>query len=164
MIFPKISKFNKIKFIFPAKRFICFVLKMEISQNSIFLLNNQFYKVYKRLISSKSKNESTKEDIEWITSQLTSENRRNCENAVNVLTEIEDYGLSLNSLISALSRSSSGNFDLIADGIFKLLLNVEQDFGITEKHHPGILLISSESNERMLYLSHKIEDIIQTRY
>lgn len=138
---------------------------MEVSQiNSILSLNNHFYKVFKRVVEKRGKNESVADELKWINAQLLNENRKICENAVNVLIHVGsyDFGSALNALISALSRVSSGNYDLIADGMFKLMRNVNQNYGITEKPHPGILMIS-ESSEKMLYLSKKIEEILNER-
>lgn len=139
---------------------------MEISANiSILALNNQFYKRFKRLIEKKSKNESISEELEWINTKLIDENRNICENAVNILVEFgrkQDPAFSLNALISSLSRVSNENYDLIADGIFKLLQNINCDFGIIEKAHPAIIFIN-ESSERMLYLSNKIAESFKNR-
>ena len=134
-------------------------------QNSTLSLNNHFHKVFKRLNERKGKNEPISDEIEWINKQLLHENRKICENSVIVLVQFgraQEFAVALNSLIAALSGVSHTNFDLIADGIFKLLQNVKDQFGITEKSHPAILLIS-ESSEKMLYLSQKIEDIINDK-
>lgn len=139
-------------------------MNLEIN-NSVLTLNNHFYKVFKRLNEKKGKNESVSDEIDWINKQLNQENRRICENTVIVLVQYgksHDFGFSLNSLISSLSLHSNKNYDLIADGIFKLIQYVTDEFGISEKPHPAILLIS-ESSERMLYLSQKIDEIFNSR-
>lgn len=133
--------------------------------NSVLSVNNQFYKVFKRIIDKKGKNASTKEEIEWINNHLLHENPKICECAVTVLVHLgkSEFGLSLNYLISALSSNSfNQHFEIIANGIFKLLQSTSTEFEITEKAHPAILLISP-STERMNYLTQKIEDIFNTR-
>mgnify|MGYP003513627103 CR=1 FL=1 len=147
-------------------------VKMEIVpiKNSVLSVNNHFHKVFKKLIDKKNKNDSIATEIEWISSQLTNETRQICENAANVLVEygkIFDQGFSLNLLVSSFSRIQNSNFDLIANGIFKLLLesmrnseNYENQFGITNKIHPVSLLISESNNLKMLYLSQKIEETL----
>lgn len=134
-------------------------------QNSTLSLNNHFHKAFKRLIEKKGKDEPISDELEWINKQLLHENRQICENSVIVLVHFgraHEFAVALNSLIAALSSVSHNNFDLIADGIFKLIQNVKDQFGITEKSHPAILLIS-ESSEKMLYLSQKIEGIINDK-
>lgn len=132
--------------------------------NSVLSVNNHFYKVFKRIIDKRKKNESISDEIEWINAQLLHENRKICENAVNVLIQfgVFDFILASNALISALSRTSNCNYDLIGDGIFKLLQKVNSKFGINEKPHPAILMIS-DSSEKMLYLSKKIEDTFENK-
>lgn len=138
-------------------------MEFKFVNNSVLSLNNHFYKVFKRLIEKKAKDEPHSDEIEWISNQLLHENRKISENSVIVLVQFgrsHDLAVALNALIAALSIASCSNFDLIANGIFKLLQNVNNPFGITEKPHPAILLIS-ESSEKMLYLSQKIEEIIK---
>lgn len=137
-------------------------MDLQILNNSVLSLNNHFHKVFKRLIEKKGRDEPFSDEIEWINKQLLHENRKICVNSVIVLVEFgraHEFSVALNALIAALSGVSDNNFDLIADGIFKLLQNVKDQFGITEISHPAILLIS-ESSEKMLYLSQKIEEII----
>lgn len=135
-------------------------MDVSVVKYSVLSINNHFYKVFKRLIEKRNKNESISAELEWINGQLLHENRKICENSVFVLIEFGnyDFGLASNCLISALPRASS-NYDLISNGIFKLLRNVNQQFGITEKIHPGILMIN-ELSERMFYLSQKIQEIL----
>lgn len=138
---------------------------MEVpSNNSILSVNSHFFKVFKRYIEKKGKNESVADELEWINSQLLVENRKICENSVNFLIHVgnSNFGFALNSLISALPRASTINYDLIGDGIFKLMRLSDQKYGIIDKAHPGLLLIS-ENSERMLYLSKKIEEILNNK-
>lgn len=138
--------------------------------NSVLSINNSFYKVFKTLKDKRSKNESTAKEVEWIQSQLLSENSRICENGVNVLISScgagIEVGFALNSLVSSLPRLAA-NYEIVADGIIKLLLlDVDRSdyrcpFGIQNKPHPLLLLID-DSNEKMLYLSLKIAGIIKS--
>lgn len=141
---------------------------MEVPENnSVFSINNSFYKVFKTLNDKKLKNESTAKEVEWIQSQLVHENPKICENSVNVLISFYDFGFAVNSLVSALPRVSSGCWEIVADGIFKLLLTevVHKEnkclFGTHTKPHPLLLLID-DSSEKMLYLSRKIVGVLRS--
>lgn len=139
--------------------------------NSVLSTNNSFFKIFKALKDKKAKNESISQEIEKLQVQLQSENPKVCENAVNVLissTEIGvEVGFVLNSLVSSLPRLSAGCYVIVADGIIKLLLrDLEKadyscPFGIQLKAHPMLLLLDdSNDNEKMLYLSTKVESIL----
>lgn len=140
---------------------------MEIPQNnSVLSINNSFYKFFKTIEDKRNKNEATGKEIEWIQAQLLSEKPKICENAVNVLILSCDVGFSLNCLVSTLPRVPIGSYEIIADGLIKLLLlDIESPdykcpFDIQKKSHPMLLLID-ESSERMLYVSKKIVGILK---
>ncbi|CRL03317.1 CLUMA_CG016502, isoform A [Clunio marinus] len=133
--------------------------------NSILSINNNFYKILLKIHENKRNNQSYTKEIEWIKEQLLNENRNFCENAVNVLIDANDNGFALNTLVSTLSRLPSTNFEIVADGIFKILLNdlkfpnYKCPFGILQKAHPLLFLIDG-SVERMLYFSQKIIKVL----
>ena len=135
--------------------------------NSVLSTNNNFYKIYKTIDEKKSRNEPATKELEWIQSQLLSDDSKIAENAVNVLILSCDVGFALNSFVVALPRLSNGNHELVADGIIQLLLSdlktpeYKCQFGIHQKAHPMLLLID-ESSEKMLYLSMKIIGILKS--
>ena len=142
---------------------------MEIPENiSVLLINNSFYKVLKSLKDKKRKNDSIAKEIEWIQAHLLSENPKICENAVNVLISCHEIevGLALNCIVSTLPRLQAGTFEIVADGMIKLLirdvcrLDYSCPFGIQLKTHPMLLLID-ESPEKMLFVSQKIVEILK---
>jgi hypothetical protein len=140
---------------------------MEVSeQNSVLSTNNAFYKSLKVINDKKLNKESTAKEIEWIQSQILNENPKICENSVNILILSCDYGFALNSLVSALPRVSSGCYEILADGIFKLLLNdvgkkdYKCPFDIQKKPHPLLLLIQ-DSSEKMMYLSRRVVGVLR---
>lgn len=146
---------------------------MDLPQNiSVLSLNNNFYKVLKTIKDKNQKNESVAAEVEWIQSQLLSENSKICENAVNVLISScgagIDFGLVLNTLLSTLPRVQQGSFEIVADGLIRILLldlekpNYVCPFGILTKAHPLVLLFDG-SSEKMLFLSTKIVGILKNR-
>lgn len=142
---------------------------MEVPENnSVLSVNNSFHKVYKIIKDKNRKNESSAKELEWIQAQLLSENPKICENSVNILIlspEI-DVGFALSSLVSSLPRLSAGTYEIVADGMTKLLMfdverpNYSCPFGIQQKPHPLLLLVD-ESPEKMLFLSQKIVGILK---
>lgn len=138
---------------------------MEVpAKSSILHVNNSFDKILKTIIEKRKKNEPATAEIEWISSQLVSENRDFCRNSCNVLIRYGkkfDRGFPLNALLSAYSRLKNDNFDIIADGIFSILLETINDsectFGIVNKPHPAILFLN---DSRMLYMSQKFEELL----
>lgn len=169
---PKILNFlslTKSKFQDPP---YCLRFEMEAPENnSVLSVNNSFYKIYKTLKEKKRKNESIVKETEWIQSQLLSGNPKICENAVNLLilcsgsSEIE-VGFALSSIISSLPRLLDGTYEILTDGLIKLLLldldspDYSCPFGIQYKPHPMLLLID-ESPDKMLFLSQKIVRILK---
>jgi hypothetical protein len=140
---------------------------MDVPENnSVLSINNSFYKILKVVNDKKLKNESTTKEIEWIQSHILSENPKICENSVEVLILSCDFGFALNSLVSALPRASSGCYEIVADGIFNLLLadvrnkDYKCQFGIPKKPHPLIQMID-DSSQKMLYLSRKIAGVLK---
>lgn len=141
---------------------------MDVPENnSVLSINNLFYKTFKVINDKKHNNESPAKEIEWLQSQIIHENPKICENSVSVLISSCDFGFALNSLVSALPRVSSGCYEIVADGIFKLLLadvgnkDYKCPFGIQTKAHP-ILLLIDDSSEKMLYLSRKIVEVLKS--
>lgn len=141
---------------------------MEVPENSSILsINNKFYKTFKVINDKRLKDESPAKEIEWIQSQIIHENPKICENSINTLILSCDFGFALNSLVSALPRVSSRCYEIVADGIFKLLLadfgesSYKCPFGIQKKPHPLLLLID-DSSEKMLYLSKKIAGVLKS--
>lgn len=143
---------------------------MDLQENkSVLSVNNTFYKLYKAAKDKKRKKEAIAIEIECIQKQLLNENPKICENAVNVLISLSgsviEVGFALNSMISTLPRLPSGTYEILADGVIKLLLlDVHEPaykcpFGIQTKPHPLLLLID-ESSEKMLFLSQKIVEIL----
>lgn len=144
---------------------------MDVPENnSVLSVNNSFYKVYKTLKDKKRKNEPIAKEIEWIQAQLLSENLKLCENAINVLISscgsAIEIGIALSCVISTLPRLPATSYEIVADGMVKLLLlDVDRSdyicpFGIQQKPHPLLLLID-ESPEKMLFLSQKIVEILK---
>ncbi|KAG5678680.1 hypothetical protein PVAND_008331 [Polypedilum vanderplanki] len=142
---------------------------MELStNNSNLFISNHFYKVFKTITDKKAKNESIASEIEWLNSQLMSENRKFCENAclsIVLFGKKHDFGFALNALISAFSRIKNDNFDLLTDAMMDLLLknlNECQNFQILEKPHPLILLLKEVETTKLMYLSIKIDDVFNS--
>lgn len=141
---------------------------MDVNKNNSALsINNSFYKIFKTINDKKSKNEVITKELEWVQSQLLINNRRICENAVNVFISSCEVGFTLKCFISALPQLPRENYEIVADGIIQLLLtdlrnpDYECQFGILTKAHPMLLLID-ESNEKMLYLSSKTTAIVES--
>lgn len=139
---------------------------MEVpTNNSVLYINNHFHKLFKKIVEKKGKNEPITVEVDWLNSQLVGDDRKICKNSCDVFVHYGkkyDAGFSLNALLSAYSRLKNDNYDIIADGIFDLLLSSQAcNFGILNKPHPGIILIN-DSTTRMIYLSKKIEDIFST--
>lgn len=140
---------------------------MDFQENySTLSVNNSFYKTFKIINDKKLKNESTIKEIEWIQSKLH-QNPKFCENSVNVILRLNDFGFAMNTLVSILPIVSEDCFQIVADGIFKLLLidvnskNYKSPFGISTKPHPLLLLVD-DSNEKLLYLSMKIVGVLKS--
>lgn len=141
---------------------------MEVpAKNSVLHINNHFHKIFKKLSEKKSKNETITTEIDWINSQIISDNRNNCRNACDVLVKFGrkyDSGFAINTLISGYSRLKNDNFDIVSDAVFNLLLdNIKSSscqFGIVNKSHPAIIFINESNTSKMIYLSKKIEDIL----
>lgn len=138
---------------------------MTHSENKAgFALNKQFQNIQKIIIEKKSKNESSTSEIEWLIQQLYEKNPKSCDNAVNVLISTSDHGFALNTLLSALQKIDIGNYFIVADGIFKILLldiaksGYKCPFKIHQQIHPVIFMVE-DSSEKMLYLSRKINSI-----
>ncbi|XP_070501071.1 uncharacterized protein [Chironomus tepperi] len=136
------------------------------TKNSVLYINNHFHKMFKKISEKKSKNESIATEIDWINSQIVSDNRNTCRNACEILIKFGkryDSGFAINALISGYSRLKNDNFDILSDAIFNLLLeNVKESgcqFGIVNKPHPAIIFINETNTAKMMYLSKKIEDI-----
>lgn len=141
---------------------------MDLQENnSVLSINNSFYKTYKVISDKKLKNESSGKEIELLQSQIINENPKVCENSVNVLISSCEFGFALNSLVSTLPRVLSGCYEIVADGIFKLLLTDVRNkdyvcpFGIDSKPHP-ILQLIGDSSDKMLYLSRKIVGVLRS--
>lgn len=149
---------------------------MEIPDNlPILAVNNSFFKLFKIISEKHRKYESITKEIEWINEQLICENRRKCETSKFLLVHLVrsaviEFGHALNYIISALPRVPAANNDIIADGLFQLLLlEVEKSkadykcpFGIIQKPHPALLLLENTS-DKMLYLSKKIQVLLESR-
>lgn len=143
---------------------------MEISENnSVLSVNNSFHKRSNTINEKKSKNESTVKETEWIQAQLLSENPKICENAVNVLISTCDAGFALNCFIATIPRLPAGTYEIVADGIFRLLSQdlakpgYKCSFDIQRRPHPLLLLID-DSSEKMLFLSLRIVGILRNGY
>lgn len=143
---------------------------MEVNENnSVLSINNSFYKVFQAIKDKKSKNEATNKEVDWIQLQLLSENQKICSNAVIALVSVcgIETGFALNSFVSALPRTPTCNFEIVANGMFELLLsdisteNYNCPFGILYKPHP-LLLLLDDSSDRMLFLSHKIVAVLNS--
>lgn len=143
---------------------------MEVKENnSILSINNSFYKVFQTIKEKRSKNEATNKEIDWIQLQLLSKSPKLCANAVNVL--ISDCGIeigfALNSLVSALPRITAASYEIVANGMFELLLSdlsrehYECPFGVLIKPHP-LLILLDDSSERMLFFSRRIVSMLNS--
>ena len=144
---------------------------MEITKNSSILsINNSFYKILKIIDDKKLKNEPVSKEIEWIQSQIQSEDLAFCQNAIHVLISVSDFGFALNNLMLSLPNVSSNCYEVFTDGIFSLLLrdlnvkDYKSHFGVS-KPHPILVLSKTFKlevcNEKMLYLSRKIVGVLK---
>lgn len=138
---------------------------MEIPENNSTLsINNSFFKLFKAIEDKRAKGESTTKEIEWIQSQVQSENPRIVANAV-VLICSGEFGFALNSLVLVLPRLPINIYEIVADGIIQLLLlDVDKteykcQFAIQHKPHPLLQLID-ESSEKMFYFSQRVVGIL----
>lgn len=134
------------------------------------LHNKQFQNVLETIQNKNKKKESIATELEWIQSQLLSEDAKICESAANVLFSSckigIDYGLVLNTILFALSRIGKDGYELLSDALFRILLldldkpNYVCPFGILTKAHPLLILID-DSSEKMLHLSQKIVGVLK---
>ena len=146
---------------------------MEIPKNnSILSINNSFYKILKIIEDKKLKNEPFSKELDWIQSQILSEDPKFCQNAMSILISVNDFGFALNCLMLSLPNVSSKCYEVFTDGVFSLLLrdlNVKdyKSHFETSKTHPVLLLIKTFKleicNVKMLYLSKKIVGVLKNR-
>lgn len=132
-------------------------------KKSVLSINNSFYRVIQDLKDNRRNNKSTTKEFSWIQGQLLNKDSKICANAVKVLISGEiEKGLALNSLVSSLPRVTNDNYEIIANGMFELLVNVSREtcsFGVLQKPHPLLLLLEN-SSDKMLFLTHKIVTVL----
>lgn len=142
---------------------------MDISANSSnFTIVSHFQKLTRIIHDKRAKNEPITAELQCLLDSINHKNPKISENAVNALAATSETGFVLNSLISSLSKlkSSDGNYEILVDGLFRVLLEdvasagYKCQFDVHRKVHPVIFLIDES---RMVYLAVKINAVLRSR-
>lgn len=142
---------------------------MDISANSSnFTIVSHFQKLTRTIHDKRAKNEPITAELQCLQDSINHKNPKICENAVAALAATSETGFVLNSLISSLSKlkSSDGNYEILVDGLFRVLLEdvasagYKCQFDVHRKVHPVIFLIDES---RMVYLAVKINAVLRSR-